>query len=171
MLALASSASAGDAPCTVRPAGSGLELVVHDLDTTFPEISTKLAKGLAVTILSTARLGDETFAFGCKIYLDLWAEAYVVKDLSGGAERSVNDKSAAFETCRRARIPWSAAKGEIRVSTDVDPISQEQEEKTREWLAEKGIGGNSKALFGRAAATLTNFHKTQKTNRTCEVLP
>lgn len=158
-------------------------VVVYDLDTSFPEISTKLAKGLAVTILHELRREREgaTFVFGCKIYFDLWAEAYKVTSLTQdqndhvvaiGTEQTISGKSAAFALCEKTVSPWTFnGLSGVSVATMVDPISPEQEAKTREWLAEKGIGGNSKALFGRAAATLTNFHQKQSKERDCEVLP
>lgn len=170
---LAPGADAASGCAAVAGTAGRAVIKLADVEPTFPEVTTKLAKGLSVTIVHQASLAgnDRTHVFGCKIYFDLWDETYGVTPF-GGSKRIEKDRARALEACNEGSPAWAVAGGDrVTVVTVVDPVSEEQAAKTREWLAEKGIGGNSKALFGRAAAAMVSMHQTQSHERDCEVRP
>ncbi len=170
------------APTGARAAGSCRalaspklsELGLEDLDVRFAELETHLKKGLSVTLLSEVEAGDRRFAFGCRIFYDLWDEAYMVFPIVGAVE--VKERTALVKklaglpkACTTVTLPWALKKGEpVDVTTRLNPVTEEQVAKTRKWLAERGIGANG-AMAGRAAYAMVDLKQTQSFQRRCDV--
>jgi hypothetical protein len=168
----------GGSGCVVSVGKDGVgEAHVRDAFKLLPEIEAKLKKGVSVTVVhEVMRPGQSDYVFGCKAFYDLWDEAYAVTTYAGrmdqpaGPSHTVHTLPEVQRLCLDAALPGHMeAKGSASVSTYLDPVSDEQRQKTRQWLAEKGIGNGTGALFGRAAYAITNMDQKKATTRDCPV--
>jgi hypothetical protein len=167
---------AGGCVVTIAAGGHPVTVDLADLSGHFAELDARLARGLTVTLVHDVDAGDgRRFKFGCKAFYDLWDEAYVVTALTGddeaeGASKRLKHFDASAAPCGEAPLPWALTAGAtVDVMSALDPVSPEQAEKTRRWLAEKGIGGSAGAPFGRAALALVDLSHQDRFARQCPV--
>jgi hypothetical protein len=180
-LALAALGAARTAPAGATCSGSVdaqrvLHVEAYDTGEHFPEIEAKLDKGLSVTIAHEASWrGVEPVTFGCKIFYDLWDEAYDVTLLSGslaagGARRTWKARRDALKACFTTSVRGIAAGArDFVLTTHLDPISDETLARTRKWLAEKGISGSASGVVGRAAYAIIDLKQEEAFSRRCPI--
>ncbi len=178
-----------ETPCTViaTSAGAMTHLELTDLEVQFPEFKTKADKGVTVTLehLVQVKIRDGflvDYHFGCKVTYDLWKNTYRVVPTGSSAARALellpNIKILPL-ACRTLLVPYErgilktkskhTTYNEIQVLTKLDPVSEEQAEKTRKWLAERGIGAAAPALLGRAVAALIDLKEDKAVTRRCRL--
>ncbi len=166
--------------CTIllKSFGDATQLTLTDLDEQFPEFQGKAAKGVTVTLEHVLRLSPKSrvgpLAFGCKVTFDLWSNRYRIVPLGASATKQPEILSSIrpFPTpCRAAWVPTVGTSGidEVELVSSLDPVSAEQTEKTRSWLAERGIGAASQALLGRAVAAFIDLKEEKAVRRLCRL--
>jgi hypothetical protein len=145
--------------------------VLSDVPEAFPEINDKLAKGLTVTLLHEVTRGGQSFVFGCRVYYDLWDESYGVTTFVGNgaeAKHTERDRKKVMALCDEVPLDGHGTGDEVAVTSRLDPVSDDQMEKTRQWLATRGIGNSSKAIVGRAVGAITSLKEERSVSRTCK---
>ena len=180
-LALVALATARVAPAGATSHGGAdaqhvLHVEAYDTGEHFPEVTAKLDKGLAVTIAHEATwAGMAPVAFGCKIFYDLWDEAYDVTLLHGsltatGDRRTFKARSDALKACYTTSVRGLDPNArDFVLTTHLDPISDEVVARTRKWLAEKGISGSASGVVGRAAYAIIDLKKEEAFTRRCPI--
>ena len=155
----------------------GTELTLRDVEAAFPEFQGKADKGVTITLehrINGKNPSDHiNLVFGCRVTFDLWNKSYLVEPLNATAGAKVEAASLATfpNYCRTALMPGlaRALTADLEVTSSLEPVSAEQEEKTRAWLAEHGIGSASQALLGRAVAALIDLKEDKAVKRLCRV--
>lgn len=156
--------------CNIKKDGT-TQVLIPDLPETFWQSSGALRKvrdGLALTLDRKVEFLDANSKVlsersgRCRLVYDIWAEIFTVSDsaLSSIAEfKFPNAKGReALEKC--AGIPLSGSPATyslLHVVTLVNPVDAHQEERTRNWLATKGIGGSGSGVIGRALGAVINL--------------
>lgn len=134
----------------------------------------KIKDGLALTVeqhISLFKASDvpPVKVLGrCRINYDLWAETYFVKkqlvasDSENKPEKieehkfSYSQGAQALKNCLTLLLPradFVSVQGEVLLN----PVDKEQEKRTRDWLATKGIGGTGAGVVGRAMGAVMNL--------------
>jgi hypothetical protein len=170
--------AAASPSCSIRPEGAGQgSVVVGDGLDKFASARERLNKGLSITLLNqvTKTADDTPFVFGCRITYDLWDEDYVFTPIVGGLlvkqqTTTAKNLQPLPRSCSEARLPWHVPDdGRVHVTTLLDPVSDEQVQRTRKWLAERGIGAGTGTLAGRAAYAMVNLKQEQSVERVCNL--
>ena len=142
----------------------------------------KMEKGLRLAIIHRAMTQDNIIAlFGCQIYYDLWEEEYTIQrfeefslpiDESKLKPRLIRSKhkKEALDQCFSTRLTLTVPFSQIRMQTLVDPTNKEQLERTRLWLAKRGIGGNS-SIIGKALGSLVRLDNQIEFETICTAIP
>ncbi len=167
-------------PCTVllKPKTHSLQLWLTDLEEAFPEFQQKADKGVTVTLDHRVSIKGKSpelsYSFGCKVTFDLWNKRYAVvpTGLSSTSDpHLISSLGQLPEGCRGALLPGKNLLGnqELEIVSRLDPVSAELAEKTRSWLAERGVGSGSRALLGRAVASLIDLKEDKAVKRTCRI--
>lgn len=163
--------------CYVNLRGSVPQLIMDDLSERFPEISQKTQKGLTVNLVTQSHLASSSanneLMVRCRIYADLWNEDFIVNRtsiLSSAFSPPQKFKSLreALRVCQQVSLPLEVKGIEgLEVVTVLNPISDEQIEKTRKWLAERGIAANAGPMLGRAVGALLDLNDQKAIRRFC----
>ncbi len=156
--------------CHIKKDGTN-QVLIPDLPETFWQPTGSLRKvrdGLALTLDRKVEfLGADSKVLSehsgrCRLVYDIWAEIFSITDsifTPFGEFKYPNAKGReALEKC--ASIPLSSAPKNyvlIHVVTLVNPVDAHQEERTRNWLATKGIGGSGSGVIGRALGAVINL--------------
>lgn len=156
--------------CNIKKDGS-LQTLIPDLPAAFWQPSGALRKvrdGLALTLDRKLDLLDQNGKSvaeqtgRCRLVYDIWGEIFTLSDslYSPPAEfKFTNARSQeALEKCAGIQLPVSSPHySAIHVITLVNPVDAKQEERTRNWLATKGIGGSGSGVIGRALGAVINL--------------
>ena len=156
--------------CNIKKEGS-LQTLIPDLPAAFWQPTGALRKvrdGLALTLdRKLDLLGSDGKPVAeqsgrCRLVYDIWAEVFTVSDslYNPTAEfKFPNAKSHdALEKCAGIQLPVSPPRfSSIHIITLVNPVDAKQEERTRNWLATKGIGGSGSGVIGRALGAVINL--------------
>lgn len=158
--------------CNLKKDKDGTQQVlVPNLPAAFWQPSGALRKvrdGLALTLDRKVEFLDSTGKpLGeqqgrCRLVYDLWAEVFTLSDSiynpTGEFKFSNAHGQDALEKC--ASIPLLTPTQNysmLHVVTLVNPVDAKQEERTRTWLATKGIGGSGSGVIGRALGAVINL--------------
>lgn len=160
--------------CQIANHSDGSSTLHPNLPATFWQPTGALRKvrdGLALTVVRKVSLfGPDGSALGeitgrCRLVYDLWAETYQVSDVINQKPFEQKFPGAqgqqALSLCVSVpmpRFPFSHA----HVTALVNPVDAHQEERTRTWLATKGIGGPGNGIVGRALGAVIDL-KTETT--------
>ncbi len=161
--------------CDLRRQEDGKILLIPDLEEKFWLENGALKKvkdGLALTIEKRLGLLDKQrrtivteTSSRCRLVYDLWNESYSVYDstLANAKKLDFSAEKSKEALMKCVGIPIGSLESSFyKISIEVNPVDKEQEQKTREWLATKGIGGTGSGLFGRAFGSVLDL-KTDKT--------
>ncbi|MCX6116300.1 MAG: hypothetical protein NT027_02065 [Proteobacteria bacterium] len=146
--------------CDLRRQEDGKILLIPDLEEKFWLENGALKKvkdGLALTIEKRLGLLDKQRR--------TWNESYSVYDstLANAKKLDFSAEKSKEALMKCVGIPIGSLESSFyKISIEVNPVDKEQEQKTREWLATKGIGGTGSGLFGRAFGSVLDL-KTDKT--------
>jgi len=185
LAAFDSSAAQADVPCSLKGVGSTaaaatVNLALNDIEKSFPEIRTNLDKGLSVTLEHRVEFShDSKWSATCRIVYDLWDETWFT-DLSGEGIATVQRATSkyfgdALKRCAAITITGKIATTmagrtpAVEIETLLNPQTDEQQNRTRAWLAERGIGANSRAMVGRAVGAMIDLKQTREVRRSCIV--
>lgn len=170
--------------CSVEPGAPGRPgrtIIVSGLSDGFPEALPSTRKGLRVTVVYRVRVvsatgaGEWGFVRGCRMTYDLWTERLAVTTLTGeslapGSPRDAGREISWPTEC--SQIPWSfegqgEGPGPLRVEIDAElnPISEDQRETTKRWLAERGIGGSG--IVGRVLGIMVDVEARKIQHLNC----
>lgn len=163
--------------CVLNQHSAEPHIVMEDLTARFPEIAQKIQKGLTVnlvtqTFLATSFRGEEV-SVHCRIYADLWNELVVVSRTTFKSEtfstpQKFKTLADGIRLCQEVELPASArGLSGLDVVTILNPVSAEQVEKTRKWLAERGIGASAGPMLGRAVGALLDLNDQKMVRRFC----
>lgn len=142
----------------------------------------KMQKGVRLTIVHRALMQESMIGiFGCQVYFDLWEEEYYVQRIDNNSWREesphakqqvikTKHKDEAINYCFASQFNLSVPFSQVRVQTLVDPTNKEQMERTRRWLAQRGIGGNS-SIIGKALGSLIRLEHQTEFETICTALP
>jgi hypothetical protein len=142
----------------------------------------KMEKGVRLTIVHRALMQDNVIGiFGCQVYFDLWEEEYYVQHIDNNSWREesprakqqvirTKHKDDAINLCFTTQFNLIVPFSQVRVQTLVDPTNKEQMERTRRWLAQRGIGGNS-SIIGKALGSLIRLDHQTEFETICTALP
>jgi len=148
-------------------------VTVHLRDSFWNEMVQRLSRGLSVTIRhklmdSPSQSTGTRSTRGCRITFDLWDERYTIVplDAAGSAQpaeawRQTRELSAFPEECltviptRDEEIAARSA-GAYVVTTQLNPVPQEQINRTRQWLAATRESGSG-TMVGRAALAMLDL--------------
>ena len=143
------------------------KIEMPNLAAEIPEVKTKLARGLTVTMVHQMPFGE----WKCSVLLDLWDEVYAASGGWIGKEPSrIKTKKIAdaLLLCSDIGVPSESRIPEkFELITIVDPVSEEQMARTRKWLAERGIGKGSSAIVGRAVGAILDLKDNRTIVRSC----
>lgn len=172
----------GQQPCFVsaRPINNGTHIAIGDILAQFPEFQSKVDKGVTVTLEHLLRIDNKAhaepkvFNFGCKVTFDLWDRRYTIVPTGFSLAKDTNSVStlnALPAACQTAFLPVDVdvLNSEMEIFSSIDPVSAEQTEKTRTWLAARGIGTASQAILGRAVAAFIDLREEKAVRRRCRV--
>lgn len=148
---------------------NGSILSTAEMPTSYWDLSgviRKVRDGLALTVerrmamLTSERQVVDQYFGRCRLVYDLWAETFILNDFSDGGvseTRHANgDYKLALARCVSLHLPHDKF-ASLRVNVVVNPIDEQQEERTRNWLATKGIGGAGSGVIGRALGAVINL--------------
>lgn len=131
----------------------------------------KVRDGLALTIDRRAQLltrdGGLLGVVGatCRLMYDIWEDSFLLVDLQESTRLELKFGSAksleALKRCVSLSLPQTTA-ALAHVQVLINPVDSRQEERTRDWLATKGIGGTGAGIMGRAMGAVINL-KTEST--------
>ena len=160
--------------CSIKTTQSGRSLIPMIEDRFWHPTTGALRKirdGLTLTVdrriaLFSGKNTPPLQIFGrCKLAYDLWTETFLVGDTLNQVEPSLKFANAkgvdALLKCVSIPLPnldYAMAKVQILIN----PVDEEQEARTRNWLASKGIGGAGTGVMGRAMGAVINL-KTEST--------
>lgn len=155
--------------CNLKKNGTS-QVLVPDLPAAFWQPSGALHKvrdGLALTLDRKIELLDPSGkplveqSGRCRLVYDIWGEVFNLSDSMSSPASELkfpNAKGAeALETCASIPLPAASKYSSIHVVTLVNPVDAKQEERTRNWLATKGIGGSGSGVIGRALGAVINL--------------
>lgn len=156
--------------CNIKKEGA-LQTLIPDLPPTFWQPSGALRKvrdGLALTLDRKIDLLDQNGkpvaeqTGRCRLVYDIWGEMFTLSDSLYNPTAEFKFANArgqdALEKCAGIQLPVSPSHfSSIHVITLVNPVDAKQEERTRNWLATKGIGGSGSGVIGRALGAVINL--------------
>ncbi len=161
--------SSAEPKCDIRLLRNGTSLFVSSLPESFWLDSGALRKvrdGLALNIERKVKLLDQEgnfvkdFSGRCTLAYDLWAETYLLSDTSYqptlNLKFSKSQAKDALLQCVGLQISDFRNKS-LKTLTLINPIDKEQESRTREWLATKGIGGAGSGVVSRALGAVIDL--------------
>ena len=176
--------------CTIEKSKNNLDADIKIESPTglfaFPD--ERLKRGLSVflvhSFIDTKSISDVRFQtkFGCKIVYDLWEERYDIYSLDQEKESNArlvrSSKSLhswPFECLNFSLKNDFFRKPEIAksilLSSALNPPTPDQLERTKSWLASKGIGSSPGAggFVGRAAVAIVRLNAQASQDVQCEV--
>ena len=136
----------------------------------------KVKDGLALTVErrvvalnSQKQPVAQSFA-RCRLIYDLWAETFILTDNAGTATTDIRYKSNqhkdALERCAQVTLTTDNF-ASLKVNVVVNPIDAKTEERTRNWLAAKGLGGTGSGVVGRAIGAVLNLKADSAVDYEC----
>ena len=168
---------ATDGRCALSRQGAGWHLSAPlPIDTaTQSEAMRKVRDGLAMTIeyqiamWSKGATNPEFLSSRCRLLYDLWAEKYVVTKTGGtGPENFPFGKEAdAVTRCTGLDLRVSGDLARVEMDAILNPVDEKQQERTRGWLATKGIGGPSSGVISRAIGASLNLKAEKRWSDEC----
>jgi hypothetical protein len=170
LIVLSNIASSAQTPiCDIRLLRNGTSLFVAPMPETFWQESGALRKvrdGLSLNIERNVKIVEHdgtivnTFRGKCTLAYDLWAETYLLSDsFTSPASKYKFSKNHALDALLQCvGIPINDFKNRtLQTLTLINPIDKEQEERTREWLSTKGIGGSGSNVVSRALGAVIDL--------------
>jgi hypothetical protein len=167
--------------CVVMDIGAGSQIKLDDVKILLPEVEERIKRGLTVkwAHVFVRHPGEMTHPQNqqarCELLFDLWEEEYVVSKIDDASQKDYTRKTfpnlaRAIEECMKFRLATKLdAKVPLEVISVFNPISEEQLQKTREWLAERGIGSKEGPLIGRAVGAMMDLSQQKVWTRSCPI--
>jgi len=146
----------------------------------------KVRDGLTLTVeqkLELVQSNEDAKAWRkrrCRLSYDLWAEHFILQDElvysdASGSPVIMPQESRVFQnkdglqalrSCLAVMLlnaKFNEAKGQVLIN----PVDKEQEKKTRDWLATKGVGGVGSGILGRAMGAVMNLNAESVVDYEC----
>ncbi|MCX6124464.1 MAG: hypothetical protein NTV34_06900 [Proteobacteria bacterium] len=167
------------APCAVTSDAGGQNILPTLPDSFWHPITGSLKKvrdGLTLTVerrVAVFGTGHQLVAQvtgRCRLVYDLWAEKFIIKDslYEAGQEISMPGSQGRNALLRCVTLPLPKINFDsMRVQVLINPIDEQQEARTRDWLATKGIGGAGTGIMGRAMGAVINLKTESKVEYDC----
>jgi hypothetical protein len=164
-------------PCKRQNMGSPSEVwIVPEMPKNFwgPEgVLKKVRDGLALTIdRQVARSVGSSLQIiidrRCRLTYDLWAEVFLLNRFE--SQRGQLEKIASPDEALAKCVGWpqvQTMQGVIQYRVTVNPVDKSQEERTRTWLAQKGIGGTG--IISRAINAVMDLKADSVVENACQL--
>ncbi|MGE0174723.1 MAG: hypothetical protein AB7T49_18165 [Oligoflexales bacterium] len=160
--------------CTIVRRAGAMEVDVSDSVAHFQDIEKRLKKGLSLIVRHEVLVHGESVhqSSSCKIFYDLWDETYSLTryiDSHPAPEQfTVKGYAKILEPCFRLSLDGKLP-AKVTIRSTYSQVTEEQVEKTKRWLSEKGIGSKSGTVIGRAVDAMIDYERSQVFDRSCEV--
>ena len=169
-------ASAG---CVLHHKAKQAAINVVDPTKAFPEFLDKLKKVLNISLLYNVRWNEgeqkHNFVFGCKFSYDLWQELYSIEVTRADQtveKIQVKDLTTIPDACMTFALTGKFADSIPKIanlSSVLNPVSEEQIDRTRNWLAEHGFAGEKSGLVTRTVGAFTRLRAEKRIEDVCVV--
>jgi hypothetical protein len=140
-------------------------------------INSRLKKGLPVNLAhivsvskSPRQRWEDIHTFGCRFTFDPWDEVIRISARSGTDQSQLTLKGSSLKLeptspCVRWKSREQLTFATARVTTQLDVVDADQMERTRRWLAERGIGSEGTGMFGRALSAMIDLKGPKRRRR------
>jgi hypothetical protein len=160
------------AACEVDVKSGSTSVNVADSLQRFDDIEKRLKKGLSLILTHEVYVEENRplAKLSCKVFYDLWDETYHVARFSQTRPEPeflvLKGYQSILEPCFRVEIRGALA-SQLSARSVYSQVTQEQVEKTKKWLSEKGIGSKSATVIGRAVDAMIDYDRAQIFDRRC----